>query len=130
VSSDRVGTVLGWTLLAVLAYAALLTVWPFLVPLAWAAVLATVFYPLFERLEQRWSAARSAAAVTTLATVLVAGPLFVVSTLFVREAIQAAATLQSALVDGRYAWAQQALDAIQERVRVVERFDVAGMAAP
>jgi predicted PurR-regulated permease PerM len=34
--------VLGWTLLAVLAYAALLTVWPFLVPLAWAAVFATV----------------------------------------------------------------------------------------
>jgi predicted PurR-regulated permease PerM len=126
---DQAGAVLGWMLLAVLAYAALLTVWPFVVPLAWAAILATVFYPLFERLTLRWSAAFSAATVTLLATLIVVGPLFVVSTLFVREAVQAAAALQNALADGRYAWVQHTLDAIQQRVTIVERVDVAAVAA-
>lgn len=126
---DHVGAVLGWTLLALLAYAALLTVWPFVVPLAWAAVLATVFYPWFERLERKWSATWSAATVTFLATLMVVGPLFVVSTLFVREAVQAATAMQTALADGRYAWVQHTLDAIQKRVTIVERVDVAALAA-
>lgn len=126
---DHVGAVLGWTLLAVLAYAAVLTIWPFVVPLAWAAVLATVFYPLFERLELKSSATWSAASVTFLAALMVVGPLFVVSTLFVREAVQAATAMQNALADGRYAWVQHTLDAIQHRVTIVERVDVADVAA-
>ena len=127
--NERVGPVLGWTLLAVLAYACLLTIRPFFVPLAWAAVLATVFYPRFGRLEPNWGAARSAAGVTVVATILVAGPLFIISTLFVREAVQAAAALQAALDDGRYAWAQHAIDAIQQRIRLVERVDIAAVTA-
>jgi predicted PurR-regulated permease PerM len=126
---DHVRAVLGWTLLAVLAYAALLTVWPFVVPLAWAAILATVFYPLFERLELKCSATWSAATVTLLATLVVVGPLFVVSTLFVREAVQAISTIQNALADGRFAWVQHTLDAIQDRVTIVEHVDVAAVAA-
>jgi predicted PurR-regulated permease PerM len=126
---DHVGAVLGWTLLAVLAYAALLTVWPFVVPLAWAAVLATVFYPLFERLELKWSATWSAATVTLLATLIVVGPLIVVSTLFVRETVQAATAMQNAVAGGRFAWVQRTLDAIQHRVTFVEHVDVAAVAA-
>lgn len=125
---DHVGVVLGWALLAMLACAALLTVWPFVVPLTWAAVLATVFSPLFERLRLRSSAACSAATVTLLATLVVVGPLFVVSTLFVRETFQAAAAVQNALADGRYAWLQRMFDAIQQRVVFAERIDIAAVA--
>lgn len=127
--TDRVRTVLGWTVFALLAYAALLTLWPFLVPLAWAGILATVFYPLFERLEQRLSAAWGAAIVTCLATLAVVGPLVIVSALFVREAVQAAAMLQSALADGRWAWIQSGLDAVQQRVTIIERVQIAEVAA-
>ena len=98
-------------------------------PLGWAAVLATVFYPVFERLTPRWGAPWSAAAVTLLATLVVVGPLFLVASLFVREALEAAGTLQSALADGRYAWIQRALDAVQLRIVITDRVDVASMMA-
>ena len=87
--ADRVRTAVGWVSVALLVYAALLTVKPFLGPLAWAAVLAILFYPLFERLATRWNPGWSAAAVTAIATGIVIGPLLVVSALFVREAVQA-----------------------------------------
>lgn len=59
----------------------------------------------------------------------VVGPLVIVSALFVREAVQAAATLQSTLADGRWAWMQHVLDAIQQRVTIIERVEIAEVAA-
>jgi predicted PurR-regulated permease PerM len=127
IRANRIRVVLGWSALAALSYCAFLVVRPFLIPLGWAAVLATMFYPVFERLSARWGAAWSAATVTLLATLVVIGPLFLAATIFVREALEAAGTLQSALADGRFAWVQRAFDAVQRRIATADRVDVASM---
>ena len=48
-TSDRLTTVLSYGALLLLGYLVLRIVEPFLVPLAWSAVLAIFFYPLHAR---------------------------------------------------------------------------------
>jgi predicted PurR-regulated permease PerM len=125
---ERARPLIGWLLIGLLVYAAGLTVKPFLAPLAWAAVLSIVFYPLFERLASRWSAGWSAATVTLMATLMVVAPLLVVCTLFVREAVQASSLVQSAFESRGADWMQAAVDVIHKRIPIVQRVDIAVLA--
>ncbi|MES1255260.1 MAG: AI-2E family transporter, partial [Acidobacteriota bacterium] len=124
-SSDRLSDALLWAALAALLYLLFLVVQPFLTPLGWAGVMAIVFYPMHERLEQRWGGGRSAAITTLAAALLVIVPLLLVTAAFVREAIDAAAGLQSAFLDGRLAWIERAWRALEHRVPAAQRLDVA-----
>src|SRR5271170_339296 len=65
-TSDRLATVLSYGALLLLGYLVFRIFEPFLVPLAWSAVLAIFFYPLYERLASRMGPGR-AALVSTLA---------------------------------------------------------------
>ena len=51
-TSDRLTTVLSYGTLLLLIYLVFRITEPFLVPLAWSAVLAIFFYPLHERIEK------------------------------------------------------------------------------
>jgi predicted PurR-regulated permease PerM len=126
-SSDRLAGALSLAALAALLYLLFLVVRPFLPPLGWAAVLAIVFYPMHERLERRWGAGRSAAATTVAATLLVIGPVLLVMTAFLREAIDAAADLQGAVVEGRFAWIERAWRSLEQRVPAAQRVNVAAL---
>lgn len=114
--SDRLAGALSLAALAGLLYLLFLVVQPFLAPLGWAAVLAIVFYPMHERLERRWGAGRGAAATTVAATLLVIGPMLLVTVAFVREAMDAAADLQNAFTEGRLAWIERAWQSLEQRV--------------
>ena len=61
---------------------------PFLVPLAWAAVLTICFYPAHARFEQRWGRGRAALLSTVLVALLVILPLLAVGSAFVSETAQ------------------------------------------
>src|SRR5262245_50352996 len=102
--ADRLSAVLSWAALAALIALVFLIVQPFLTPLGWACVLAIVFYPMHEQLERRWGPSRSAALTTLASTVLVVGPLLLVMTAFLREAIGGAANLQDAFEQEQFAW--------------------------
>ena len=52
-TSDRLTTVLSYGALLLLGYLVFLIVAPFLVPLAWSAVLAIFFYPMHEKIAAR-----------------------------------------------------------------------------
>src|SRR5277367_2655861 len=65
-TSERLATVLSYGALLLLGYLVYRIFLPFLVPLAWSAVLAIFFFPLYERLNARMSSGR-AALVSTLA---------------------------------------------------------------
>src|SRR5271166_4876902 len=54
-TSDRLTTVLAYGALLLLGYLVFLIAAPFLVPLAWSAVLAIFFYPVYLKLEKRFS---------------------------------------------------------------------------
>jgi predicted PurR-regulated permease PerM len=98
-TSDRLTTVLSYGALLLLIYLVFRIVVPFLEPLAWSGVLAIFFYPVHERI-MRWLRPNRAALMSTLGvTVLLIAPALVVLVYAGREAIDATARLQDALMD-------------------------------
>ena len=76
---------------------------PFLVPLAWAAVLAVLFHPLHARLRRRLKGRDSLSAllITLLVVVLVLGPISSVGTLLVRELAETYRSLEAQVRQGQ-----------------------------
>jgi predicted PurR-regulated permease PerM len=125
---EHVTAVVFYVALTVFVYLILLMVWPFLVPLGWAAVLVIVFHPVHARFERRYGPTRAAALSTAAVAVIVVAPLILVTTAFVREAIQSAGDVQRAFDEGRLAWFERAWEWVQSRAGTEKRFDVAATA--
>ena len=119
---------LAWLGLAVLGYLVYLVIRPFLFALGWASVLAVVFYPMHERLEQRWSPGWAALATTLAAAIVVVVPSLLVTVAFVREAIDAVNDLRRAFAQGQLAWLTNASASLMDGLPAVGRLDIAGMA--
>jgi predicted PurR-regulated permease PerM len=96
-TSDRLTTVLSYGALLLLGYLVFLIVEPFLVPLAWSAVLAIFFYPLHERIARRLRPTPAALVSTLGVTLLLIVPALIVLLYTTKEAIDAVAGMQSAL---------------------------------
>jgi predicted PurR-regulated permease PerM len=97
-TSDRLTTVLSYGALLLLGYWVYAIFAPYLVPLAWSAVLAIFFYPVYERFEKRMRKPTLAALVATLGvTLLLIVPTLVMLVYTARETLVAASTLQNAL---------------------------------
>jgi predicted PurR-regulated permease PerM len=108
-TSDRLTTVLSYGALLLLIYLVFRIVEPFLEPLAWSGVLAIFFYPVHKQI-MRWLPSNRAALVSTLGvTVLLIAPALVVLVYTAREAIDATAQLQNALMDPEKALPSHAL---------------------
>jgi predicted PurR-regulated permease PerM len=98
-TSDRLTTVLSYGTLLLLIYLVYLIAAPFLVPLAWSAVLAIFFYPLHERIEKRVRPTQAALLSTLAVTLLLIVPAIVVLVFATRQALVASAQIQSAVLD-------------------------------
>ena len=96
-TSDRLTTVLSYGALLLLGYLVFRIAEPFLVPLAWSAVLAIFFYPLHERIARRLRPTPAALVSTLGVTLLLIVPALIVLLYTAREAIDATAGLQNAL---------------------------------
>jgi len=127
--ADRVGMALAWALLVLLLYLVYLVIAPFLIPLAWASVLAVVFQPVHERLAKRWGRGRAAAVSTLVITLLVIVPMVFVTSAFVSQALDAAGNLQRAFAGGRLAWIERAWATLQQRLPASLQFDPASVVA-
>ena len=125
---EHVTGVIFYAALALFVYLIFLMVWPFLVPLGWAAVLVIVFHPVHLRFERRFGPTRAAALSTGAVAVIVVAPLIIVTTAFVREAVQSAGDVQRAFEDGRFAKLERAWEWVQYRAGAEQRFDVAATA--
>jgi predicted PurR-regulated permease PerM len=97
VTSDRLTTVLAYGVLVLLGYLVFRITEPFLVPLAWSAVFAIFFYPLYEGLAKRLSSGKAALLCTLAVTLLLIVPVLLVLTYAAREAIVASERIQSAI---------------------------------
>jgi predicted PurR-regulated permease PerM len=88
-------------LVALTTLAFLALVGSFLMPVFWAAVLATVFFPLQSRYVERFGGRRSMAALATILTIigLVVVPLFLVGVAMSREAVDLRNQITSGAVD-------------------------------
>src|SRR5215212_9070362 len=121
---EHVTAVLFYVALAIFVYLVFQMVQPFLVPLGWAAVLVIVFHPVHERFEARFGPTRAAALSTATVAIIVVAPLIVITTSFVREAVQSASDIQHAFDEGRLAWVERAWDVVQRRAVGETRFDI------
>jgi predicted PurR-regulated permease PerM len=96
-TSDQVTTVLSYGALLLLGYLVYEITEPFLVPLAWSAVVAIFFYPLHEKVLKRFKP-NSAALLSTLGvTVLLIVPALLLLFYTARQAIDAGAKAQIVL---------------------------------
>ena len=124
---DRIGVALAWGGLLVLAYLVYLIVAPFLVPLAWAGILAIVFYPAHARLARRVGPGGGAALSTLAITFMIIVPTVLVVGAFIREGIDAASNFQNAFSEGRLATVQRTWESIQARMPAALHVDVAAL---
>jgi len=65
-SQARLGSVLFYGIVIMLGYLVYLIFAPFLVALAWAAVLVVLCHPIYARLAQRWNPGKAALAATVV----------------------------------------------------------------
>lgn len=99
-TSDRLTTVLSYGALLLLMYLLFLILAPFLKPLAWSAVLAIFFYPVYLRLQRKFGTTWAAILSTVGVTLLMIIPVLLVLMYATREAIDASAQIQSSINSG------------------------------
>lgn len=99
-TSDRLTTVLSYGALLLLGYVVFLIVQPFLIPLAWSAVLAIFFYPAYQYLERRISPTWAALLCTLGVTLLLIVPALMILLHAGREAIDASARIRESINSG------------------------------
>jgi predicted PurR-regulated permease PerM len=115
-TSDRLTTVLSYGALFLLGYLVFLITEPFLIPLAWSAVLAIFIYPVYQRLEKRSSPNKAAALCTLGVTLLLIMPVLLVLVYAGREAIEASARLRETISSGGTLVPQQLANVIRNHV--------------
>lgn len=112
---ERLRVVLFYAIVALLAYLAFRIFEPFLAPLAWAAVLAVVTYPVHRLIARRFKRNVAALISTVWVTALLIVPTVLVLTSFVKEAVQAVDSIRLGVELGHYAWANRFWEQLQDR---------------
>ncbi|MBI4427266.1 MAG: AI-2E family transporter [Candidatus Magasanikbacteria bacterium] len=85
---DRVRNIFFFSLIIILAIALLYVIRPFLYPVFWAAVIAMLFHPLYERLDKYLKLpSLSALSTLVLVVIIIFLPLTLLSTLLINESV-------------------------------------------
>jgi predicted PurR-regulated permease PerM len=115
-TSDRLSTVLSYGALVLLGYLVYLITAPFLVPLAWSAVLGIFFYPVYLKVEKRFSPTWSAVFCTLGVTFLLIVPALLVLVYAAREAVEASAGVRQTLTSNGTGAAQHVIVTIRRHL--------------
>src|SRR5215470_3469685 len=99
-TGDRLTTVLSYGALLLLGYLVFRISAPFLIPLAWSAILAIFFFPWFVFLRKRTSANKAAALCTLCVTLVLILPVLFVMLYAGREALEISARIRTAISSG------------------------------
>jgi predicted PurR-regulated permease PerM len=114
-SQKRLGNALFYGIALLLAYLVFLIFQPFLVPLAWAAVLAVVSFPVYSRLERRFGSTTGAMISTAGVTLVLIVPTLLVMFAFVRQGVEAVQAVQRGVANGHFHWVNDAWAKVQAR---------------
>jgi predicted PurR-regulated permease PerM len=99
-TNDRLTTVLSYGILLLLGYLVFRITEPFLVPLAWSAVLAIFFFPAFLILNKRVSVTTAALLCTLGVTLVLIVPVLLVLVFAGREAVEITVRIRSLINSG------------------------------
>lgn len=97
---DRLTTVLSYGALLLLGYLVFRIAEPFLIPLAWSAVLAIFFFPAFLLLKKRMSVTKAAVFCTLGVTLVLIVPVLLVLLYAGREAVEITGRIRAAISSG------------------------------
>lgn len=114
-TQKKIGTALFYGIVALLAYFCYLIFAPFLVALAWAAILVIVSYPAYEFVAKRWGRNGAALGATVAVTLILIVPTLLVMAAFVRQAVDAFQSIQLGVQAGHYSWISSLWARIQQR---------------
>ena len=114
-SQKRLGTALFYGIVALLVYLVYLVFAPFLPPLAWAAVLVVVSYPVYEWMARRWGATNAAIGATAGVTLILIVPVLFVMIAFARQGLSAAQSIEFNVSSGHWSWLTRLWEAFQQR---------------
>jgi predicted PurR-regulated permease PerM len=112
---ERLGTVIFYAVVIALSYLTYRILEPFLVALAWAAVLVMVTYPVYDRLTERWGATRAALASTAAVTLILILPILAVSYACMQQGISAVHALENSAASGNFDWMNRLWDHLHAR---------------
>src|SRR5271166_1496795 len=115
-TSDRLTTVLSYGALLLLGYLVFRIVAPFVTPLAWSAVLAIFFYPVYAKLLRKSSPTRAAVYCTVGVTAVLIVPALLVLLYAAREAVGASAQVQAAISNGSLGLPAHLTDWLRQRL--------------
>jgi predicted PurR-regulated permease PerM len=128
ISVQRIGAVLFYGIVALLAYLMFRISEPFLAPLAWAGVLVVIFYPLHRRLERRWGRTWAASASTTGVTLILIVPAIFIGVAFVRQSIEALRSAQQAFNIDHVVWVGHTWERISQHIPGTSPDDISNLA--
>jgi len=111
----RVGGLLFYGLALLLAYFVYLIFAPFLVALAWAAVLVVVSYPVYEWLTRRMHPTSAALVCTLGVTLILIVPSVLVMIEFGRQGVEAVQSMQFSMAAGHFTWLADAWTRLHNR---------------
>jgi len=120
----RVGGLLFYGLVLLLAYFVYLILAPFLVSIAWAAVLVVVSYPAYEWLRQRLRPTSAALVSTVGVTLILIVPSVLAMIGFVRQGVEAVQSIQFSIATGHLTWLADAWTHLQHRFPSIGSDDV------
>jgi predicted PurR-regulated permease PerM len=115
-TSDRLTTVLSYGVLLLLGYLVFLITEPFIRPLAWSAVLAIFFYPVYLWLQERMRPTFAALVSTLGVTLLLIVPVLLILLYASKEAIDGSARIQGMINGGTAALPTHFVDWLQQRL--------------
>jgi predicted PurR-regulated permease PerM len=103
-TQKRLGTVLFYGIVVILAYFVFLVFEPFLPALAWAIVIVVVSYPGYQRIARRFEPTPAALLSTVGITLILIVPALLGMAAFVHQGVQAVQTLQLQIQNGHFDW--------------------------
>ncbi len=115
-TQKRLGTVLFYGIVVILAYFVFLVFQPFLPALAWAVVTVVVSYPVYLRLRARFRPNVAALLCTVGVTVILIVPTLLIMTAFVRQGVQAVQNLQTQIQSGHFDWVNRLWLELEARI--------------
>lgn len=122
--TGQMSAAITWAGLAVIAYLLYLVVSPFLVPLAWACVLAVLIYPAHAKVAARLGPTRAAALSTLVAALVLIVPAIAVTNAFAREMVEIAQWLQASIKGAGTSGIEQQWRQLVARIPYASRIDV------
>jgi predicted PurR-regulated permease PerM len=114
-SQKRLGALLFYAIVILLAYLVFRIVAPFLVSLAWAAVLVVVSYPIYEWLHRRSPATTAAVICTCGVTLVLIVPAVFAGIAFVKQGVDAVQSIQFKIEAGHFDWLSDSWTQLQDR---------------